>query len=381
MKFYAPFMDSVFSYDKTNKLIDRNEIKRRADAALSVRPKHITDSIASDSCGGIHDFFSQADYAWPNPDTADGLPFVNRDGESYPGAFFDHRRAMRSMRTNTANFCAAYLFTKDKKYTQAASLWLKEFFLDDATCMKPSLLYSQAVLGVNTGRGIGIIDTLHLADVVVAVDLLWESGVMEKNIYEGLKSWFAQYLSWMLTHQYGIDEMNHPNNHSVCWHVQAAAFARFTGNTEVLEMCRKHYKEKILPNQMAADGSFPLELARTKPYGYSIFVIDNMATLCYLLSTKKDNLWEFTLSDKRSIRKGLQFLYPYLNEKSGWPYKTDISHYDEWPVAMSFMLFAAAACGESKWLDLYLRLDKYPDSLEVRRNTAIRVPYLWLFAD
>ena len=374
MKFFSRFPQGALSVEETQK----TAIIGRADAALAARPAHITDSVAPNSAGGRHDFFSQADYAWPNPDTADGLPFVSRDGETYPGAFFDHRKAMRAMRTNVANFTAAYLFTKDPKYAKAAETWIKEFFLDKETMMNPSLLYSQAVLGVCTGRGIGIIDTLHLIDVPVAADILLENGQMDKSVYEGLKSWFAAYLNWMCTHQYGIDEMNWFNNHSVCWHVQAAAFACFTGNNDVLQMCVDHYKNAILPGQMADDGSFPKELTRTKPYGYSIFIVDNMATLCYLLSTETENLWDFTLADGRSVKKGLDYLYPYLNDKTKWPHRTDIAHHEDWPVAMSFMLFAAASYDEDKWLELYSRLSKYSENYEVRRNTAIRVPYLWL---
>ena len=355
------------------------EIIGKADAALSARPMHITDSIAKDSAGGRHDYFSQADYAWPNPQTPGGLPYITRDGQSFPGAFFDHRRAMRTMRKNVANFTAAYLITGDSKYAAAAVRWLKEFFLDAETKMNPSLLYSQAVLGDCTGRGIGIIDTLHLIDVPVAVDLLWEKGQIEKSIYEGLKHWFSEYLDWMCTHQYGIDEMNHWNNHGVCWHVQAAVFARFTGNNSVIKMCMDNYKKKLLPDQMANDGSFPKELARTKPYGYSIFIIDNLASLCYILSDADSNLWDFTLTDGRCVNKGLDFLYPYIKNRSSWPYKTDIAHHSEWPVAMSFMLFAAASFGEEKWTRLYSELEKYPVNDEVRRNTGIRVPYLWVY--
>ena len=379
MKFYAPRIDTLLSYRDIDKIIDKDEIVRRAEAALPQKPSHITDSSSPLSAGGPHDFFSQADYSWPNPGTADGLPFVNRDGESYPGAFFDHRKAMRLMRKNVSFFTAAFHITKDIKFAEAAVKWLKEFFLDPETYMEPGLLYSQAVMGICTGRGIGIIDTLHLIDVTAAAKILRDAGVIEKSIYEGLKNWFAKYLNWMCTHEYGINEMNHPNNHSVCWHVQAAAFARFTGNDDVLKMCVLHYREQLLPNQMAEDGSFPRELARTKPYGYSIFVLDNMDTLCFLLSGKDVNLWEYSLPGNRSIKKGLDYLYPYLNDKTSWPHNPDIAHHNEWPVAMSFMLFAAAAYGEEKWLDLYSRLEKYPENDEVRRNTAIRVSYLWLF--
>ncbi|WP_216625472.1 sigma-70 family RNA polymerase sigma factor [Paenibacillus phytorum] len=79
----------------------------------------------------------------------------------------------------------------------------------------------------------------------------------------------------MSTHENGIEEMNAPNNHGVCWFVQAAAFAWLTNNEEMLRFCIQRYKESLLPDQMDPDGSFPCELARTKPYGYAIFVLDN----------------------------------------------------------------------------------------------------------
>ena len=59
---------------------------------------------------------------------------------------------------------------------------------------------------------------------------------------------------------------------------------------------------------MAVDGSFPQELRRTKPYGYSIFNLDAMATICQLLSSDKDNLWTYQTTDGRSIKKGIEYL-------------------------------------------------------------------------
>jgi hypothetical protein len=38
--------------------------------------------------------------------------------------------------------------------------------------MNPSLLYSQAILGSVTGRGVGIIDTIHLIEVAAAIEVM-----------------------------------------------------------------------------------------------------------------------------------------------------------------------------------------------------------------
>jgi hypothetical protein len=52
---------------------------------------------------------------------------------------------------------------------------------------------------------------------------------------------------------------------------------------------------------LADNGSFP------KPYGYSIFQLDNMATLCQVLSTPGHNLWKFELPDGRSIQEAMKY--------------------------------------------------------------------------
>lgn len=353
-------------------------IIKKAEAAIDIGPLHITDYPAPLSKGGIHDYYSNGDYWWPNPATADGLPYIHRDGESNPKNFDVHRLILRTLRTNVANLTAAYYITSDEKYAEKAINLLKGFFLDEDTKMNPHLLYAQAIPGICTGRGIGIIDTLHLIDIPISISILSTSRFMNPDILSGLKGWFADYLNWMTTHQYGIDEMKAKNNHGVCWCVQAAIFGLFTENRQVVDFIKHRYKTILLPNQMALDGSFPLELKRTKPYGYSIFVLDNMITLCHVLSTPHDDLWNFKLADGRGIKKGLEFLFPYLVDKSKWPYRSDVEHFDAWPVAIPSLLFAGYAFSDTKYIELWESLDSDPDNMEVRRNIAIRQPMLWL---
>src|SRR5690606_29231306 len=91
--------------------------------------------------------------------------------------------------------------------------------------------------------------------------------------------------------------------HGTCWVMQVAAFARYTGNDAIIRQCAERYKTILLPQQMAANGRFPLETARTKPYGYSLFNLDAMATICALLSTPKDNLWTYATPSGLSIER------------------------------------------------------------------------------
>lgn len=129
---------------------------------------------------------------------------------------------------------------------------------------------------------------------------------------------------------------------------------------------------------MAADGSFPAELKRTKPYAYSIFQLDNMTTLCQVLSTPEDNLWKFELPDGRNIHKAVAYLYPFLADKSKWPLKPDVMAWDGWPARQSSLLFAGLAFDEPSYLDLWKKLPPDPADEEVQRNLAITQPVLWV---
>jgi hypothetical protein len=125
------------------------------------------------------------------------------------------------------------------------------------------------------------------------------------------------------------------------------------------------------------DGSFPEELRRTKPYGYSLFNLEAMATICELLSTPADNLWTFSTNDGRSFGKSMAYMYPFLKDKKKWPLKPDVMYYKEWPMRQNSLLFAGRALHEIEYLDLWKTLPADSTVDEVIRNFFIRQPVLW----
>ena len=356
---------------------DKNQILKKAKAALDAPIPHITDAICPQSPGSVHDYCSNGDYWWPDPASPDGLPYIRRDGESNPDNFHEHRRLLRRMGDLVVSLSSAYSLTKEERFARQAVTVLKEFFLDEDTKMNPHLSYAQSIPGICTGRGIGIIDTIHLADIPYAFQALCKSPSVTEEIRHGMKDWFAQYLGWMLTSENGIEEMNTSNNHSVCFFMQAAVFSLFTGNELLAGLCRRHYKEVLL-KQMEVNGAFPRELGRTKPYNYSIFIVDNLAAICQALSTPEDNLWEYEDSDGRSMKKAVSFLLPYLLDKSLWPYPPDVMHFDAFPARISFMMFAGYRLGIPQLVKLYEQLPFESDNEEARRNAAVRQPFLWM---
>jgi hypothetical protein len=348
-----------------------------ASWALEQEPVTVTAQSSPRSAGGRHDFFSEGDYWWPNPASPDS-PYIQKDGLTNPDNFVAHRQALVRFSRIVGALTQAYLLTGDERYVLGALKHCRAWFVDTATRMAPNLLYAQAIKGRFTGRGIGIIDTIHFMEVMQGLLRMEAAKSMSAADLADIRRWFNQYLEWLTTHKYGKDEMNAENNHGTCWVMQVAAFARFTGNQKLLDFCRTRYKEKLLPGQMAADGSFPRELRRTKPYGYSLFNLDAMSTICQVLSTKEDNLWNYSTPDGRSIRKGIAFLFPYIADKSRWPYPKDVMYWEQWPVAQPALLFGAAAYNEISWFDTWQQLEQAPQVEEVLRNLPVRHPLIWM---
>lgn len=352
-------------------------IIKTATQFIDSLPGTVTATFCERSAGGKHDFYSEGDYWWPDPQNPDG-PYIQRDGETNPVNFVAHRLAMIRFSRIVGMQTSAYLLTGDKKFAEATQKHLEAWFVNPETLMNPSLLYVQAIKGRFTGRGIGIIDAIHLIEVARSVEILEENKMLSPKVLQGTKTWFGELVNWLTTHQYGIDEMNAKNNHGTCWVMQTAMFARLAGNEKVLDFCRERFKTVLLPGQMAADGSFPLELKRTKPYGYSLFNLDAFFTTAKILSTNEENLFNYSTPEGLTLKKSAEFLYPFVADKSKWPYPPDVMYFNEWPVRHPFLLFAGEAYNNPEYIELWKSLEGYPKTAEVLRNLPIRNPLLWI---
>jgi hypothetical protein len=356
---------------------DRERVLRAANAYLSEAPVTVTAARSPRSAGGPHDFFSEGDYWWPDPANPGG-PYIQKDGQTNPDNFVEHRKAMMRLSVQVPALAAAWQLTGDAKYSQHAAAHLRAWFVDEATRMSPHLRYAQAISGRTTGRGIGIIDTLHLVEVARALALMEEAPGLSKAERGAVRKWFADYLLWMTTDKNGIEEREARNNHGVCWVLQVAAFAQLTGNHEQVAYARDRFKTVLVPSQIDPDGSLPQELRRTKPYGYSLFNLDAFSGIAQLLSTPQDDLWAFETADGRGLRKAVAYMAPYIRDKKSWPKAPDVMYHDEWPMRHPSLLFAGLAYRDPGYLELWKALPADSRVDEVIRNFFIRQPVLWV---
>lgn len=242
--------------------------------------------------------------------------------------------------------------------------------------MNPNLEYAQGVHGVTTGRNYGIIDTLHLVEVARAATVLKPELRPADRV--GIQAWFQEYLRWLKTSEKGQKERDTLNNHATCWALQAAEFARLIGDEATRNEERQWFVRVLLGDQMAQNGSFPRELARSKPFSYSIFNFDVMAGLAQSLMGGDPELTTFALPDGRGLARAAAFLYPYVKDKSQWPFAHDVEHFDSLPVRSPGLLFAGLAEGHPECIELWKRLDPDPTDREIIRNFPIRQPLLWV---
>jgi hypothetical protein len=357
--------------------IERPWVLPAATAYLREKPQTITSVRAPRSAGGLHDYFSEGDYWWPNPKDPHG-PYIRRDGESNPDNFVAHRDLLIRLSVQMPALTAAWLLTGKRTFADHAGAHLRAWFVDPATRMNPNLEFAQAIHGIDSGRSIGIIDTVHLVEVAQAALVLERGHAIDAASQAGTRKWFEEYLTWLTTSDRGQQERDAKNNHGSCWLLQVAEFATYAGREDVRAECRDRFRRTLVPEQIATNGSFPLEQARTKPYSYSLFDLDILGMNAKVLSDTKQNLWTWHTPDGRGLEAAFRFMVPYIANKAAWPYRRDVEYFDDLPVRQPSLLFAGLTYRQPSYLSLWERLNPQPKVAEVIRNHPVRQPLLWM---
>ena len=359
--------------------IERKRVVPRATALLDEAPRTIVAICAPRSPGDSHDYYSEGDYWWPDLAHPDG-PYIRRDGLSYPNKFDAHRDALIAFSVTMPMLAAAWELTGEARFARAAARHLDAWFVDPETRMRPDLRYAQAVIGRNTGRSIGIIDTLQLVDVARAARrmIARRAPGLDSRTRAGVLAWFGDYTRWLTHSPPGVEEGAATNNHGTAWLLQVAAFADLIADADLCRAMAERLTRAIIPRQIAPDGRQPLELARTKPFNYSLFNLDLLAAATQLLARYRPGLWRFHTADGRSVAAAVAFMMPYIRDRSAWPFVHDVEHFDDLPVRQPSLLFAGLALDRPAYLALWRRLDADPMVPEIVRNFPVRQPIFWV---
>jgi hypothetical protein len=325
-------------------------LRKNAEISLKRGPYSVVDKDDVPPSGDKHDYLSYARYWWPNPETPDGLPYIRRDGKTNEELLAKgDRQIIGKLYDDVETLAlAGYLFKEDR-YAQHAAKLVRTWFLDEQTRMNPHLKYSQAVPGKNEGRGAGIIDTRHFIRVLDAVALLNETDAWSDADQAALVAWMKQYLEWLQHDPMGQDEASEENNHGTWYDAQLAVIAMFVGERELAERIVEGAKDKRIAKCIEPDGSQPEEIGRTKGLHYSAFNLSAMSVLARVGEQLTIDLWSYETADGRSIRRGLNFVMPYLLGEKEWPHE-QIEDMSVSPSDTGLFLLAAARYEEPRYL-------------------------------
>lgn len=318
---------------ETKKRIKKNDPKLKpafdrlikdANAALKKGPYAVTDKEQLPPSGDKHDYASYSRYWWPDPNKSDGLPYIRRDGETYPGSQSlkaSDRPRIGALGVNTETLGLAYYLTGEQKYAKKVAELLRVWFLNPATRMNPNLNHAQCRPGHNKGSKSGILDGRLMVRALEGSLLIASSSELSEMEYKNLKDWVKEYFQWLTTNKMALQEAAAKNNHGSYYDAQAIYFALYTDHLEAAKNIAQQFNQHRIFSQIKPDGSMPEEMARTRPLFYSIYNLHAMFLVASLAEKVDVDVWKANDSTSR-LKAGLDYLAPYADSKKTWPYPT-----------------------------------------------------------
>ncbi len=296
-------------------------LKEKAERALKLPRVSVVDRKLKAPSGNVHDYMSMGPYWWPDPTKKDGLPYIRRDGEINPDTKEDITFGKMSGNVHTLALAALHL--EDKRYAEKAVRMLRDWYLEPESYMTPHLEYGQAIPGICSGRGIGLIDLTDTHSVYNAIAILEYLGAIDAETLNGIKDWVNKFVDWMLTSEIGVDECNQHNNHGAWYDVQIASAAMFTDRPKLAEKTLNSAYDLRVKKHIMSDGSQPHELARTKAMSYSIMNLDALTLLGNMAARLgiHQPYWTERDGEKCLLRRAVDYLYPYIASPETFPYQ------------------------------------------------------------
>ena len=307
-----------------------SKLIKRADKLLNNEAFSVVNKTGIPPSKDKHDYISIGPYWWPNPETDDGLPYIRKDGEINPEArnnytdFVENENFLRAIK----DLSNAYYLSDNLNYGKRALDLINVWFLNSETKMNPHLNYGQSIPGKNDGRCFGIIEFGGITEVVKFLELAKDNNLLDKKTEEGMFNWLTKYSNWLQNSKLGIEESTRKNNHGTHYDVQLLNILLYLNRIDEVKTHLSTITKARIFSQIEPDGSQPKELARTKSFSYSVMNLHGFLELARLGQKVGVNLWDVESKDGRSIKKGYQYMLPYLINEKKWQYKQIIAKKD-----------------------------------------------------
>lgn len=336
------------------------QLQKLAQEAMGRGPYSVTDKTSLPPSGNLHDYWHPAPYWWPNPNKADGLPYVRRDGERVPGTEMYDPQSDKYDRTRVQRLfddswvlMLAWQLGGDAAFAKKAAKHLVTFFLDPETRMNPHLNFAQVKMGHNNNQGspTGIIEFKDFYYYLDAVRLMVEGEFLSQQEVEGFKDWLRTYMQWLIKSPQGVKESKAKNNHGTYYDLQVAAIASFLGE-ELLTLKVLQNSVRRINHQFTPEGSQPEELERTTSAHYCCYNLQGWINLAILASRKGIDLWNYQTPKGANLEQAVHWLVAHQGKE--WPYQ-QIDAFDTdryYPIKLNELLVKEQAGGDQQKLEV-----------------------------
>jgi Alginate lyase len=291
--------------------------------ALDFTPDPVVNKTLAPPSGNKHDYMSTAPYFWPDPAKPDGLPWIRRDGEVNPssrGRDTDKSR-QSDFFYNLGQLNLGFIFSDKPEFGEKIASLLRIWYLDPKTRVNPNLDFGQSVPGVNSGRPFGIIEWSSISEVVTAVELTRNAGLLSKKEQKGMADWFGRYADWLRTSKNGREEDATKNNHGSWYDVQLIGILTHLGRIKEARAHAEAAKTKRIAMQLSPDGAQPHENDRTKSISYNSMNLRALVMLARLAGAIGADLKGYQTADGRSISKAIAYLMPFALGEKPWEHQ------------------------------------------------------------
>lgn len=336
-------------------------LRRAADSKVTLGPWSVMDKTDRQvgPSGDKHDYVSMSSYWWPGPDGK----YVWRDGQINPEMVYPDEAALGQLMTTVKTLATAGYLLNEDRYLERAAFVIRRWFLDPATRMNPNLNFAAGIPGKTHGRGIGLHRLKELPSFVDVIGLLGTSKHWSAEDEAGMRDWMQRYLKWALTSPLGIDEKNQPNNHAVYYGAHILAAALYVGDKPAIEEYSQRYFQKILIRQIAPDGELPHEMARTRPYNYTIYTLTGFCYYAELARGLGIDYYHHRGPKGQTLAKAFEWVIPFLKGEVQSPKPEEPMRVDRMFINCRL---AALRCG-LPFYEEYLRT-AFPNWNEDERN-------------
>lgn len=299
--------------DKIKNRIEPSELKVLDDLleeAIAFGVHSVVEKKRLAPSGNPHDYMSCSIYHWPNPNTKDGLPYIERDGMDNPESIHGDKESLRTLAYITYLSAILFYITRKNKYLNIILKYNTFWFIDKDTKMNPHLQFAQCIPGVNDGEPGGIIDyaasygyALHM------LDILNQDKLFPFDFYLEMKNWHQEFLSWLLTSKAGKIEGARVNNQGSLYDLLILNISSFLGE---VNPSKEPYYQKLLERlhtQINEEGMLPLELVRTKTKSYTTMGLKMLLESAYLLQS-----YGYSFTENEEFKRAYDYVLPhYLN--------------------------------------------------------------------